>query len=252
MIPIETKIISPLHELHVINIESIDRDTTKHLDSLLVSICEGDSGSELKLVKRRLRQFLEDKDPKTKMGAAAELFAHLYLKISGYKQEFLFFNLEEGSIKKGFDGFFSKDLETYILESKSGSISSKDISHKEKLKLAYSDLEKYVSGKSEKGKNNPWKNAYNHASHIDVGTEKSIRKRIKNLQDMFDQGTFSKIGEFNIITCSTIFLDGAWSTNKSSEILSDHKFISNFDGKTIKAICLTKTSLSNFIDYLEK
>ncbi|MGA4323369.1 hypothetical protein [Ectopseudomonas hydrolytica] len=252
MIPVEIKTISPSHELHVINIESIDRDTTKHLDSFLVYICEGDSGSELELVKRRLRKFLEDKAPETKMGAAAELFAHLYLKILGYKQEFLFFNLEEGSIKKGFDGFFSKDLDTYILESKSGSISSKEISHKEKLKLAYSDLEKYVSGKSVKGKNNPWKNAYNHASHIDVGTEKSIRKKIKNLQDMYDKGAFSKIGEFNIITCSTIFLDGVWSANKSSEILSDHNFITSFDGRSIKAICLTKTSLNNFIDYLEK
>ncbi|MFY2508239.1 hypothetical protein ACN3E9_08105 [Vibrio pectenicida] len=111
------------------------------------------------------------------MGAISEFFVHLYLQESGYKQEFLFFNLEEGSIKKGFDGFFSKNSDTFLLESKSGSIKSKKISHKDKLKSAYSDLENYVSGKSEKGKNNPWKNAYNHASHIDVGTEKSIRKK---------------------------------------------------------------------------
>lgn len=251
MIPVEIKTISPLHELHVINLESINSNTTKYLDDFLVSICEGDSGSELNLVKKRLRKFLEDKDTNTRMGAAAELFAHLYLNITGYKQEFLFFNLEEGSIKKGFDGFFSKNLETYILESKSGSITSKKISHKEKLKHAYSDLNKYVSGKSEKGKNNPWKNAYNHASHIDVGTEKSIRKKIKSLQDMFDLGTFSKISEFNIITCSTIFLNGVWDAKIGSEILSDNNFISNFNGKTIKAICLTKAGINNFIDYLE-
>ncbi|ABP78333.1 hypothetical protein I5G24_15500 [Pseudomonas aeruginosa] len=252
MIPFEIKPISPTHELHVINIESLDSNTTQHLDDFLVSICEGDSGSELELVKKRLKKFLEDKDTNTRMGAAAELFAHLYLNISGYKQEFLFFNLEEGSIKKGFDGFFSKDSNTYILESKSGSISSQKVSHKEKLKHAYSDLNKYVSGKSDKGKNNPWKNAYNHASHVDVGTEKSIRKKIKSLQDMFDLGTFSKISEFNVITCSTIFLNGAWDAKKSSEILSDNNFISDFDGKTIKAMCLTKSSLNNFIDYLGK
>ncbi|ETD37974.1 hypothetical protein U724_18565 [Pseudomonas chlororaphis subsp. aurantiaca PB-St2] len=186
------------------------------------------------------------------MGAAAELFAHLYLRMSGYKQEFLFFNLEEGSIKKGFDGFFSKDSDTYLLESKSGSISSKKISHKEKLKHAYSDLEKYVSGKSDKGKNNPWKNAYNHASHVDVGTEKSIRKKIKTLQDMFDLGNFNKITEFNIITCSTIFLSGVWDPKASTEILNDNSFILSFDGKTIKAMCVTKSSLDSFIKYLEK
>ncbi|MDU8432762.1 hypothetical protein RYA99_26720 [Pseudomonas syringae pv. actinidifoliorum] len=252
MLPVEIKLISSTHELHVINIESLDTKITNYLDDFLVSICEGSSDSELDLVKIRLRKFLEDKDTNTRMGAAAELFSHLYLRMIGYKQEFLFFNLEEGSIKKGFDGFFSKDSETYLLESKSGSISSKKISHKDKLKNAYSDLEKYVSGKSEKGKNNPWKNAYNHASHVDVGTEKSIRKKIKNLQDMFDQGTFNKITEFNIITCSTIFLDGVWDSTASADILNDNSFVLSFDGKTIKAMCLTKSSLNSFIEYLEK
>lgn len=252
MTPAEIKTVSSLHALHVINIESINQNTEKLLDDFLVSICEGASGSELQLVKKRLKIFLEEKDDNTRMGATAELFAHLYLNIDGYKQEFLFFNLEEGSIKKGFDGFFSKGSETYILESKSGSIFSKEISHKEKLKLAYSDLNKYVSGKSDKGKNNPWKNAYNHASHIDVGTEKTIRKKIKALQDMFDEGKFSKIGEFNIITCSTIFLDGTWNNEKSTEIINNNEFISEFEGKTIQALCLTKTSLNNFISYLGK
>ncbi|MQQ36459.1 hypothetical protein GE543_19540 [Pseudomonas sp. SZ57] len=252
MLPVEIKLISPKHELHVFNIESLDKKIAKHLDEFLVSICEGSSDSELDLVKLRLRKFLGDKDEKTRMGAAAELFAHLYLRTSGYKQEFLFFNLEEGSIKKGFDGFFSKGAETYLLESKSGSVSSKRISHKDKLKNAYSDLEKYVSGKSDKGKNNPWKNAYNHASHIDVGTEKSIRQKIKDLQDMFDKGTFNQITEFNIITCSTIFLNGSWDAAASAAILNDNSFVLEFDGKTIKAMCLTKSSLDSFIKYLEK
>ncbi|HDS0930915.1 TPA: hypothetical protein QDZ23_005677 [Pseudomonas putida] len=252
MLPVEIKPISPQHELHVIDIKLLDAKITKYLDEFLVSICEGSSDSELELVKIRLKQFLADKDENTRMGATAELFAHLYLRTVGYKQEFLFFNLEEGSIKKGFDGFFSKNSETYLLESKSGSINTKQISHKDKLKHAYSDLAKYVSGKSDKGKNNPWKNAYNHASHADVGTEKSIRKKIKALQDMFDKGTFNKINEFNIITCSTIFLNNSWEAKISHEILSDNSFVLKFDGKTTKAMCLTKSSLSSFIQYLEK
>lgn len=155
MLPVEIKPISPQHELHVIDIKLLDTKITKYLDEFLVSICEGSSDSELELVKIRLKQFLADKDENTRMGATAELFAHLYLRTVGYKQEFLFFNLEEGSIKKGFDGFFSKDSETYLLESKSGSINTKQISHKDKLKHAYADLAKYVAGKSDKGKNNP-------------------------------------------------------------------------------------------------
>lgn len=68
---------------------------------------------------------------------------------------------------------------------------------------------------------------------------------------MFDTGNFHKINEFNIITCSTIFLSGEWSSSLSNEVLGDSGFILNFDGRTIKAICLTKSSLNNFIEYLE-
>lgn len=69
---------------------------------------------------------------------------------------------------------------------------------------------------------------------------------------MFDQGTFNKITEFNIITCSTIFLNGVWDSTASAEILNDNSFVLSFDGKTIKAMCLTKSSLNSFVEYLEK
>ncbi|EIV8491873.1 hypothetical protein [Vibrio parahaemolyticus] len=252
MLPSEIRYLSTECELHVIDIPEIDGNLEALLDKYLVSICEGDSDSELGLVKLRLRNFFEDKRKNTTMGAIAEFLVHLYLNQNGFKQEFLFFNLEEGSIKKGFDGFFSKGSETYLLESKSGSVISKNVSHKEKLRSAYSDLDNYVSGKSDKGKNNPWKNAYNHASHMDVGTEKSIRKKIKRLQDNFDMGKFSDINDFNVIPCSTIFLDGIWSDGMTSEILLDHEFVSKFSGNTVKAICITKDSVDIFFNYLSK
>ena len=252
MLHSEIRHLTPHCELHVIDIEKIDQDLESLLDKFLVSICEGDSGSEISLVKKRLKSFFEDKRKNTILGAVAEFFTHLYLKENGFKQEFLFFNLEENSIKKGFDGFFSKDLETYLMESKSGSIESKNISHESKLKSAYSNLEKYVSGKSKKGKNNPWKNAYNHASHIDVGTSSSIRKKVKILQDNFDLGNYKSINEFNILPCSTIFLGGVWDNGMSSEILIDHQFIEKFSGRTTKAICITKGSVNHFFNYLDK
>lgn len=250
MLLAEIKQFTPCHELHVIGIPFINDAIRQQLDNFLVSICEGESGSDLSLVKLRLLQFLERKDLNTQMGAIAELFIHLYLRGSGFKQEFLFFNLEEGSIKKGFDGIFSRESNTYLVESKSGSILSKSISHREKLQEAYSDLSKYVSGKSNKGNNNPWKNAYNHASHIDVGTNITIRKKIKQLQDNFDHGRFSSISDFNIIPCSTIFLNDVLDFSKNKEILNDNKFILKFLGNTNNAICITKSSLTVFVSYL--
>lgn len=250
MLIAETKHLTDNLELHVIDIEKMYPELEKLLDEFLVSICEGDSESELGLVKLRFKKFLETKSKNTLMGAIAEFFVHLYLRTCGYKQEFLFFNLEEGSIKKGFDGYFSKDNETYIVESKSGAVSTLGIKHEDKLKEAYNDIDKYVAGKNTKGKNNPWKNAYNHASHIDVGTTKTIRKKIKELSDSYDLGIYKKIDNFNVVPCSTIYLENNWDTTLSKNVLNDCEFIKEFRGKSIKAICITKKSFEVIDSYL--
>ena len=250
MLDAEIVKISRNKTLHVIDVKEIDDDTRKLLDKFFVEICEGESDSELELVKLRLANFLKTKKEDTQMGAVAEFLVHIYLNKMGFKQEFLFFNLEEGSIKKGFDGLFSKDSETYLVESKSGSILSKGISHKNKLKTAYLDLKDYVAGKSEKGKNNPWKNAFNHASHCDVGTEKNIRQKIKALRDMYDLGKYTKIEDYNVIACSTIYLSSAWDGSANSKVLNEHQFIEEFSAVSVSALCITKASLQKFIDYL--
>ncbi|MGF1784674.1 hypothetical protein L4D00_02585 [Photobacterium swingsii] len=253
MLPVEIVTISDSHKLHVIDIVAIDSAMARLLDTSLVSICEGASDTELYIVKLKLKAFLDTKDLNTRMGAIAELLAHFYLRGCGYKQEFLFSNLEEGSIKKGFDGYFSKDDQSFIVESKSGQISTSGMSHRAKLQESYNDIKKYVSGKSDKSNNNPWRNAYNHACHLDVNTEKtSIIKQIKEISDLFDCGIFKKISEFNIIPCSTVYMNDNWSPIPSSTILQDNSFLNKFEGKTINSICITKCSVQQFLNYLVK
>lgn len=140
MIIPEIKRFSNNVELHVLDFINLTPEITKQIDDQLVQICEGDSDSDLDLVKSNFLKFLETKDERTKIGAVAEFFVHLYLRQMKLKQEFLFFNLEEGSIKKGFDGFFSSETEEYLVESKSGLASTDGISHKNKIKEAYSDI----------------------------------------------------------------------------------------------------------------
>lgn len=236
--------------LHVIEIKSITEEMKNLLNKYFVSICEGDSDSDISLVKKRLVKFLETKNEATQMGAVAEFFVHLYLNQLNFKQEFLFFNLEENSIKKGFDGLFSKDTETFLVESKSGNITTKGISHKSKLNTAYSDLKDYVSGKSEKGRNNPWRNAYNHACHIDVCSEKSLRKKIKKLSEMYDDGDYTHIKDYKIIPCSTIFLNSIFDNEENSKILNENDFLKNYECSSLDAVCISKTSLELFKDYL--
>ena len=241
------------NHLHLINIEEINSELKLYIDNKLVSVCEGVSGTTLNTVKTRLVDFLTSKKGSNlEMGAIAEFFAHLYLSEMGFKQEFLFLNLEEGSIKKGFDGYYSYSDEEWLYESKSGRISTQNISHRNKIKDSYQDLKGKISGDV---KNNPWHNAYNHASHIDVRSVDDIRKNIKELSDDFTNGKYHNIKDFNVIPGSTIFLEGNWKNTNSSELRSEMENLiinENYEFKKINIICINKKSIDLFWNYLNE
>lgn len=239
-----------LYELHVINIKEISDEFSDFIDRYFVSICEGNSGSNIKVVKKRVLKFLESKTNDTRIGSIAEFLMHLYLNNLGYKQECRFLNLEEESIKKGFDGYYSNSDEEWIMESKSGFSTSKSISHKNKILEAYRDLEGKIKGET---KNNPWMNAYNHASHRDINTKESIVKHIKGLADDFVLDNFYNIKDFNIIPGATIFLEGTWIDNDLDKIVNDvEQSILTLQYKKIIAICCTQISVQAFIEYISK
>lgn len=235
--------------LHLIKIEKIDAELKSYIDDKLVLICEGQAGTDLGTVKKRLKYYLESKKGSTlEMGTIAEFFSHLYLTEMGFKQEFLFLNLEEGSIKKGFDGYYSFLGEEWIYESKSGTVSTKNISHKKKLNDAYNDLKGKISGEV---KNNPWQNAYNHASQIDVGSASDVRKNIKALSDDFTNNKFYEIKDFNVIPGSTIFLEGGWESASFIDLKEEiDGLIASYEYKKINIVCINKKSIDLFLDYL--
>lgn len=238
--------------LLVINIEELDSNLVKILDEYFVSICEGDSETELGIVKKEVENLFKRKPPNWIQGAVAEFFTHLILKMRGFKQEFLFINLEENSIKKGFDGFYSRNGEEWIMESKSGAISSRNISHAKKISVALKDLADRVSGRKENGKIiNPWHNAYSHASHCDVKTAQSIRDHIKKLYQNYIQGIFHEIEEFNNIPSATLFLEGAGTAPSHDTILTDIKAIKRkLKGERVFIVCMTQNSVNTFKKYL--
>ena len=242
--------------LTIIDIENIDKATIAVLDEQFVLICEGNSGSDLSTVKTRVKNLFLTKNSEWIMGAIAEFFVHLYIRLTGFKQECLFLNLEENSIKKGFDGYYSKDGLEWLMESKAGSINSKDVSHAGKVSLAMNDLSAKVSGRDKNGKkekpNNPWQEAYSHASQYDVGTATSIRKNIKELADDFTNGKFRSIEEFNTMPCGTVFLSGIWSQPDHRLIKEDVERISDkLKGKHVHVICVTHRSTELFRKYIE-
>lgn len=89
--------------LTIIDIEIFDKMMKAVLDENFVSICEGNTGSSLSTVKTRVRNLYATKNSEWILGATAEFFVHLYIRLTGFKQECLFLNLEENSIKKGFE-----------------------------------------------------------------------------------------------------------------------------------------------------
>ena len=236
-------------QLTIIDIANIN-EVKQILDLYLVSICEGDSDTELHEIKEQIIDLFNNKDNDWKMGAVAELFIHLYMNTAGFKQECMFFNLEERSIKKGFDGLYSKEKEIWVMESKSGSISSNEISHAKKVRLAITDLENKISGGAT---NNPWRNAYNHACHCDIKTDQEILKFIRDHSKQYQQNIYHDIKNFNTIPCGTIFLTGKWNPPSHMEIRTDINKIINFlKGKKIHVICVTHKSLTQFIKYLNE
>lgn len=239
------------NDLCIIDIDKIDSKLESYLDNKFVKICEGNSGANLQYVKKRLISFLTTKKGSTlELGAIAEFLIHLYLNDSGFEPQFLYMNLEENSIKKGFDGYYFYDGEEWILESKSGSITTAGITHANKIKESYEDLKTKLSGGAA---NNPWQNAYNHASHVDVGANSSVRENIKSFSKQYEEDIRHKIDDFNIIPGSTIFLDGKWIASKPATIESEIKAaITKFKFKKIKVVCITKKSLETFWDYLNK
>ncbi len=235
--------------LHIIHISEITDSIKTLIDQDIVSICEGDSGASLDIIKKRLIKFLKPKiNSETEKGAIAEFFMHLYLRSIGFKQEFLYLNLEEESIKKGFDGYYSYDGEEWIYESKSGSSDSIDITHNGKIGNAYHDLKGKISGNT---KNNPWQNAYSHASSIDVASAKDLRKNLKKLSEEFTDEKYHNIKDFNIIPSSTIFFEENMETIDSNTLYSNiERLIKNYEFRKINIICLNKGTKRMFWNYL--
>lgn len=246
--------INEMVNLHVLELQEITGEIKALIDSKIVNITNGTRQRDLQIVKNKLRNFLSSKNDKTRMGAIAEFFTHLYLSTQGYKQECLFFNLEENSIKKGFDGYYSKDGLEWIMESKSGTVLTKGISHKSKIKEAYSDLDKRLQGikKPSETINNPWENAYNHACHRDVSTKETIVRNIEKLSDDFERGVFKNIKDFNIIPSASIFLNDVWINYNLDKLNREvENLVSELQYQKLEIICFTKKSLNLFMDYLE-
>ena len=210
----------------------------------VVSICEGSVETDLETIKIKLKDYLTPKGIRFRRGSVAEFYIHLFLKSLGYKQNFLFLNLEENSIKKGFDGYYTYDGNEWIVESKSGV----NIAHASKVEEAYKDLKKKLTTKE---KNNPWENAYNHAAHIAVGADKTVIDKLKKLSNNYVKNIHLPLTEFNLMPCGTVF-----NHNASTKAIKDGIFeqvkpvINSMEYKKLCVIAISNRAYDAFLEFI--
>lgn len=177
-------------------------------------------------------------------GSCAEIFLHAYLGHNGYQQACLGSNLEEGSIKKGFDGFYLKDNEYWLMESKSSIYGN--VSHLQKAEEAYQDLCNKINDFEG---NDPWENALNHA--LVAGIEGSILSQIEMLSDDFTLERVHGSSEFNMIPCGTVFIGSVLTIDEVEKLSNDLLlYFENKDYSALHIVCVSHLALVGFLRYL--
>ncbi len=215
-----------------------------YINMELVDIMHADSIYNLNNTRKELLSFIEAKTTNQKYGIVAEFFSHITLRKLGYTQRCIFKNLEESSMKKGFDGLYAMNDEFWLAESKSAYINS---THTAKIQEAISDLRNKVEIL---GKNNPWMNAAHHILVRQNGKgDDAIATKIKKLSVEYQSGHINKLEEFNIIPISTLF----FKTDQDVNIISSwcEKFLDDKKYNKIMIICLENHIYVDFLTYLE-
>lgn len=236
-------------KLYAINIESISEPLGMYIDEKLVSICRGKRNLHIDTVKKDLIKFLEGKKKSNLLtGAVSEFFVHLFMNCIEYKQECLFFNLEGNDIKKGFDGYYSKDDIDWILESKATINTSNK--HDYTINKSYTGIRQKIE--TIDSGNNPWENAYNHASLPAINSTSDLLKKLDALSEAYSNDVYGKIEDHNIIVASTIFLDKSYIEHSIPELTSIvTDYMGDKDFKNAIILCLNKNSRMQLLQHLK-
>jgi hypothetical protein len=242
--------------LHVINIDSYSPRLKDYIERNIHQIWNGDnevieSSNDIKITKIELKNLLDKKTDLQKNGIISEFICHLYLRANKFNQHFLFSNLEEKGMKKGFDGLYGIDNEFYIYESKSSLETTLDATHNSNISEAYNDLKKKIEGLNTT--NNPWKNAYHHSTLRSVNFNDTISKTLKKLSKEYVANKFGEIKTYNLIPSSTIFLGARYTVIDKDDLVAKITALTKgYKSKNLNVLCLNKNTIQNFINYLDE
>jgi len=243
-------------KLHFLNIDTYSSRLKQYIDNNIHHIWNGDnevieSADDITITKIELLNLIENKSPEQKIGIVSEFICHLYLRANKFEQHFLFRNLEEKGMKKGFDGLYLLGDDFYIYESKSSLETTTSATHNGNIGEAYNDLRKKIEGINDT--NDPWRNAYNHASHRSVNFNDNISKTLKKLSKEYVQKKYSKVKNYNLVPSSTLYLGGRYSIIDKNDLkIKINKLVKNYEFKHLNVLCVNKNTVQHFIDYLNE
>ncbi|GAB7307543.1 hypothetical protein ACULLB_07875 [Enterococcus gallinarum] len=242
--------------VYILDVLELDIQTKEIIKSSINEISRGAKRGKkelMSIVIKDLLNFLERQDENKVKGTVAEFFIHLFLRSQDFEQHCCFMNLEENSMKKGFDGLYTREGETWIMESKSTAYKTSSGKHNQNLSKAYQGLKKSMRRSGNSG-NNSWSNALNHTyiASNESDTTDSLRDKLLSASNKYVNNVELDLGEYNIIPCSTIFIEdysGEIYESSHDEIFqSVNKHVCNKE----VVLCVMNRSVNIFIECLEE
>lgn len=243
-------------------VSELTEDLKDAIRSRLSAVCHGaanaESGSEMYCYKSTLKEFLKrysSKSERQKKGILGELLLHILL--STFHEEYdvnsPFFNLEERSVKKGFDIVLNKKgtSDIWIAESKAGELHARKNSTQtiiELINTAQDDLYERLNGDSF----SLWQNAI-HGARVAISDKRDDRAAIVEI--LQNHGVSANNEDMssdtmNVILAGTVFSD--ISVPVDSERIKDRhlQIKSSTKFKDVYLIAIQKSTYTKIYDFL--
>lgn len=228
----------------------------------LVRICHGENKSSTSYAMYRyaptLQAFLEryeNKSENTKKGMIGELLSHIIINefFDNFEIASPFFNLEEKSIKKGFDILLYSKLNKnlWITEVKSGEIhKGKDVNETAKylLNTAYNDLKERLN----ENETNHWNNAVNAAT-IAVSDNKDYKKLVMSILDDEYEKTYKKSPtskDNNVFLISNLFYNINSKIDGCTVSIFQEKILKKSEFSDVFCLSIQKGTLNKIVDFI--
>ncbi|HHQ6552129.1 TPA: hypothetical protein ACSTJZ_001997 [Serratia fonticola] len=244
------------------HISNFSDELKQALKNHLTRICHGEthstSGYAMYRYKPTVEAFLEryEKKPvKTQKGMIGEFLSHVIINelFDDFEIASPFFNLEEKSIKKGFDLllYSTLDHKLWITEVKSGGLrkgKNENDTTQILLNTAYNDLKIRLN----ENEMNHWSNAMNAAS-VAVSQHRNYKDVILDLLASEGEKTFEKKStstDNHVFFISNLFHDINFKTIEKT-VMNFHKsMVEKAEFADVFCFSIQKSTLSKVVDFL--